>query len=46
MPFSNAQHQIEPATPRDFPEIAEVWEASVRDTHHFLTEEDICSLSH
>ncbi|MDF9797969.1 putative acetyltransferase [Catalinimonas alkaloidigena] len=25
----------------DFPEIVEVWEASVRATHHFLTEEDI-----
>lgn len=26
---------------QDFPEIVEVWEASVRATHHFLTEEDI-----
>lgn len=28
-------------TPADFPEITEVWEASVRATHHFLTEENI-----
>lgn len=32
---------IEPAVPADFPEIIEVWEASVRATHHFLKEEDI-----
>ena len=25
----------------DYPELAEVWEASVRATHHFLQEEDI-----
>jgi len=28
----------------DFPRILEVWEASVRATHHFLTEDDIQSL--
>jgi putative acetyltransferase len=27
--------------PADFPEIVEVWEASVRATHHFLPESDI-----
>ena len=29
---------IEKATAADYPEIVEVWEASVRETHHFLTE--------
>jgi|SRR5688572_25498927 putative acetyltransferase len=28
-------------TPSDFPEITDVWEASVRATHHFLEEKDI-----
>lgn len=28
-------------TPQDYEEILEVWEASVRHTHHFLTEEHI-----
>ncbi|HEU0110876.1 MAG TPA: GNAT family N-acetyltransferase [Flavisolibacter sp.] len=32
---------IEKATAADYPEIVEVWEASVRETHHFLTEKDI-----
>lgn len=32
---------IEPAFPADYPEIVEVWEASVRATHHFLKEEHI-----
>ncbi len=32
---------IEPATPTDFPEIVDVWEASVRATHDFLGETDI-----
>jgi len=32
---------IEPALPDDYPEIVEVWEASVRATHHFLKEEHI-----
>lgn len=32
---------IELAAPADFHEIIEVWEASVRATHHFLKEEDI-----
>ena len=29
------------ATSADYPEIIAVWEASVRATHHFLTEDDI-----
>lgn len=32
---------IVPLTPTDYPEVVDVWEASVRATHHFLTEEDI-----
>ena len=32
------------ATESDFPEIGEVWEASVRATHDFLTEADIAFL--
>ena len=32
---------IHPTTPADFPEIVEVWEASVKATHHFITEKDI-----
>ncbi len=35
---------IEPATPTDFPEIVDVWEASVRATHDFLNEADIQDL--
>ena len=34
-------YKIEIAEKKDFPEIVEVWEASVRATHDFLTEEDI-----
>jgi putative acetyltransferase len=32
---------IEPCTPGDYPELIEVWERSVRETHHFLTEDYI-----
>lgn len=32
---------IEPVVPNEYPEVADVWEASVRATHHFLTEADI-----
>jgi len=32
---------IEIVSPEDFSKIVEVWEASVRATHHFLQEEDI-----
>ncbi|MGA0559291.1 GNAT family N-acetyltransferase [Larkinella sp. VNQ87] len=28
-------------TPADYPEVVDVWEASVRATHHFITEDDI-----
>jgi Sortase and related acyltransferases len=38
MPIDNV---IEPATQADFPEIADIWEASVRATHDFLSEADI-----
>lgn len=29
------------ATEKEYPELAELWEASVRSTHHFLSEADI-----
>src|SRR5690606_14953165 len=32
------KHTIETASQKDFPEIVEVWEASVRATHHFIPE--------
>ena len=32
---------IEAVFPEDYPEVADVWEASVRATHHFLPESDI-----
>ncbi len=32
---------IEGVSPNEYPEIVEVWEASVRATHHFLPEADI-----
>ena len=31
----------EPPSPSDYPELTQVWEASVRATHHFLPEADI-----
>ncbi|WPP50307.1 acetyltransferase [Catalinimonas niigatensis] len=37
----NSTYTLEKGELKDFPEIVEVWEASVRATHHFLTEEDI-----
>jgi len=36
-----SENKIEIAYPADFEEITAVWEASVRATHHFLTEADI-----
>ncbi|HZI18501.1 MAG TPA: acetyltransferase [Pyrinomonadaceae bacterium] len=33
--------EVEEATEEDFDELLRVWEASVRATHHFLTEDDI-----
>ncbi|MDD3311638.1 GNAT family N-acetyltransferase [Pseudodesulfovibrio sp.] len=38
-PFSDAA--IVPGGRADYPAVAEVWEASVRATHHFLAETDI-----
>ena len=35
------EYKIEIATKADYLEIIEVWEASVKATHHFLNEEDI-----
>lgn len=35
---------IRQATPADFDALTEVWEASVRATHHFLPEENIRAL--
>ena len=39
-PIQRPQH-IQTASPADYQEIVDVWEASVRATHHFLKEEDI-----
>jgi putative acetyltransferase len=33
--------RITAATPEEYPALAELWEASVRATHHFVTEADI-----
>lgn len=35
------KHEIGDIDPSEYPEVLEVWEASVRSTHHFLTETDI-----
>jgi putative acetyltransferase len=32
---------ISPVGPEDYPRVVEVWETSVRATHHFVTESDI-----
>ncbi len=37
----NEHRTIEQPRPTDFPALADLWEASVRATHDFLTEEDI-----
>lgn len=34
-------YQIDAIYPSEFPEMADLWEASVRATHHFLKEPDI-----
>jgi len=34
---------IAPGRPEDYPALAELWEASVRATHHFVSEADIHS---
>ncbi|PTX19625.1 putative acetyltransferase [Pontibacter mucosus] len=41
MQHTQPQQQIYKAAPEDFTALAEVWEASVRATHHFLSEADI-----
>jgi putative acetyltransferase len=35
------QPGVFPIQPEDFPRVVEVWEASVRATHHFVSEADI-----
>ena len=35
------QEGISAVHPEDFSRVVEVWEESVRETHHFLTEADI-----
>src|SRR5436305_1695783 len=35
------QGNVTPVQPEDFPRVVEVWEGSVRATHHFVTEADI-----
>lgn len=35
------EHAIIPVEEKDYDEITDVWEASVRATHHFLAEEHI-----
>lgn len=37
----NLQADVFPIYPDDFPRVVEVWEASVRATHHFVSEADI-----
>lgn len=37
----NILTKVELAFAKDFKEITDVWEASVRETHHFLLESDI-----
>lgn len=35
------QGRISHVEPTEYPRLVEVWEAAVRQTHHFLTEDDI-----
>jgi predicted NodU family carbamoyl transferase len=37
----NLTHTVQPASRDDYDRITEVWEAAVRATHHFLTEDDV-----
>ena len=39
--MNNLPTNIFVATEKDYPELSELWEASVRSTHHFLSAEDI-----
>ncbi|UFH57094.1 acetyltransferase [Spirosoma sp. KNUC1025] len=41
---NSLQQGIQPVFPEDYPRLLEIWEASVRATHHFLSETDIQSL--
>jgi putative acetyltransferase len=41
MTMMQTQEDITEITAEDLPRVVEVWEASVRATHHFLTEADI-----
>lgn len=41
MKTNNLPTNIFVATEKDYPELSELWEASVRSTHHFLSAEDI-----
>lgn len=41
MEITVSANQIYPVTQESFVEIVELWEASVRCTHHFLAEKDI-----
>ena len=34
-------YKIDTISKAEYPEVVEVWEASVRATHHFLDEKDI-----
>lgn len=34
-------YKVDKVSPSEYPALVEVWEASVRATHHFLKEEDI-----
>jgi putative acetyltransferase len=37
----STNHDVLPASKYDYPDVMQVWEASVRATHDFLSEEDI-----
>jgi putative acetyltransferase len=41
MQHTQAHQQVYMAVPEDYAALTEVWEASVRATHHFLSEADI-----
>ncbi|MBB6111299.1 putative acetyltransferase [Mucilaginibacter lappiensis] len=41
LPVQMKSENIYPVNKTDYPLVIEVWEASVRATHHFLTEADI-----
>ena len=41
MRFSTINPTIDSISPTDYVEVVDVWEASVRATHHFLPESDI-----